>query len=208
MRSDPRARSCGRTGRPVFYTVTLEPHWKHWLFALDMPGSLPQTTASDAEAMRTDIDAVLTRDQQLVSRLPVTQPLRYQQTSALRDSYPAGRGRSSTATSATTSSCPRQAAATIRRRSQFARELRARASRRRRLHRRRARLVQPRIVLLYAGAAAARRQSGGRFPVRDAPRLLRALRERVRRACCAPRAFRRAWSPATRAARSIRAATT
>ena len=28
-------------GDPVSYTVTLEPHGKHWLFALDVPGTLP-----------------------------------------------------------------------------------------------------------------------------------------------------------------------
>jgi protein-glutamine gamma-glutamyltransferase len=82
------ARGAGQT---VIYTVTLEPHWKHWLFALDLPGSLPQSTAN-ADAMRTDVDAVLTRDQQLFARLPVTQPLRYQQSSTLRETYPAGRG--------------------------------------------------------------------------------------------------------------------
>ena len=45
-----------------------------------------------------------------------------------------------------------------------------------------ARLVPEGIVLLHAGAAAARRQSGGRLSLRDAPRLLRALCERLRRA--------------------------
>ena len=84
------ARSDGDT---VFYTVTLEPHWKPWLFALDLPGSLPQTTADASEgSMSTDVDATLTRDQQLLARQPVTQPLRYQQTSVLRDAYAAGRG--------------------------------------------------------------------------------------------------------------------
>jgi transglutaminase-like putative cysteine protease len=77
--------------RPVIYTVTLEPHWKVWLFALDLPASPPQI-ASDTYAnnINTDLDAMLTRDQQLRARLPVAQPLRYQQTSNLRDSYPAG----------------------------------------------------------------------------------------------------------------------
>ena len=79
-------------GSTIFYTVTLEPHWKPWLFALDMPGSLPQTTASATEMLRADVDATLTRDQQLIARLPVTQPLRYLQSSTLRDRYPAGRG--------------------------------------------------------------------------------------------------------------------
>ena len=38
-------------GRPVTYTVTLEPHWKPWLFALDLPGSLPQI-GTDADGER------------------------------------------------------------------------------------------------------------------------------------------------------------
>ena len=80
-------------GRPVIYTVTLEPHWMPWLFALDLPGSLPQVTSDvDGVGMQTDADAILTRDQQLIARLPVTQPVRYQQTSNLRDAYPAGSG--------------------------------------------------------------------------------------------------------------------
>jgi transglutaminase-like putative cysteine protease len=80
-------------------------------------------------AMRTDIDADLTRDQQLLSRLPVTQPLRYQQTSTLRDAYPAVAAASSSATYGTISSCRARRRAnpkTI----QFAHELRKHASRR------------------------------------------------------------------------------
>ena len=80
-------------GRSTIYTITLEPHWKPWLFALDLPSSLPQaTTDSESGGLHTDVDAVLTRDQQLLARVPITQPLRYQQTSNLRDTYPAGRG--------------------------------------------------------------------------------------------------------------------
>jgi transglutaminase-like putative cysteine protease len=89
-------RSVGSVPRPegasIFYTVTLEPHWKPWLFALDMPASLPQVTGGDPAALRNDVDAILTRDQQIMSRLPVTQPIRYLQSSMLRDHYPAGRG--------------------------------------------------------------------------------------------------------------------
>ena len=80
-------------GRTIAYTVMLEPHWKHWLFALDLPASLPQSTANaDAADRRTDVDAVFTRDQQVLARVPVTQPLRYQQSSTLRDAYPAVTG--------------------------------------------------------------------------------------------------------------------
>jgi hypothetical protein len=75
-------------GHSVAYTVTLEPHWKPWLFALDLPGSLPQIDAEPDDGSPSDFDAVLTRDQQLLARVPVTQPLRYRQTSNLRDEYP------------------------------------------------------------------------------------------------------------------------
>jgi hypothetical protein len=63
-------------GPPVIYSVTLEPHWKPWLFALDLPASLPQVASDSDTGMRTDASAVLTRDQQLIARSPVTQPLR------------------------------------------------------------------------------------------------------------------------------------
>ena len=79
-------------GPPVIYSVTLEPHWKHWLFALDLPGSLPQVGSDSDVGMKTDAHALLTRDQQLIARIPVTQPLRYQQTSNLRSAYPAVSG--------------------------------------------------------------------------------------------------------------------
>lgn len=57
-------------GRPVDYTVTLEPHNKTWLFALDMPGKL-------------SIPSVMTDDFQVHSKQPVTARLRYQATSHL-----------------------------------------------------------------------------------------------------------------------------
>jgi len=73
----------------VLYTVTLEPHYKRWLFALDLPASLPKrldaTLAGDPPEL-----ASLTSDQQLIAPAAVMQPLRYDQLSQLRDSYPAG----------------------------------------------------------------------------------------------------------------------
>lgn len=45
-------------GPPVSYTLTLEPHNRPWLFALDMPGQLPDKT-------------VLTSDYQVLARQPV-----------------------------------------------------------------------------------------------------------------------------------------
>lgn len=56
--------------RPVDYTVTLEPHNKAWLFALDMPTSL-------------SIPYVMTDDFQVLSRAPVTSRIRYKAHSQL-----------------------------------------------------------------------------------------------------------------------------
>jgi transglutaminase-like putative cysteine protease len=53
-------------GTPVEYEVTLEPHGKHWLFALEMPASLPPESA-------------LTSDYQPVARQPVRNRIRYAQ---------------------------------------------------------------------------------------------------------------------------------
>lgn len=51
--------------KPVEYAVTLEPHNNHWLFALDMPASLPpESTASG--------------DYQVLSRTPVRSRIRYE----------------------------------------------------------------------------------------------------------------------------------
>ncbi|MBM3343520.1 MAG: DUF3488 domain-containing protein [Betaproteobacteria bacterium] len=54
-----------RTARAVRYTVTVEPHNRRWLFALDMPGSLPE-------------NAIINADYLMLSRTPVTSRLRYE----------------------------------------------------------------------------------------------------------------------------------
>jgi len=115
-------------GSTIFYTVTLEPHWKPWLFALDMPGSLPQTTGSETGTLRTDVDATLTRDQQLIARLPVTQPLRYLQSSTLRDRYPAARGGDIESERRSNLQLPDETGRTNPRTLEFARELRKKHS--------------------------------------------------------------------------------
>jgi len=94
MPAKPSVGSFTRSSsRPVVYTVTLEPHWKPWLFALDLPSSLPQAaTETDGNGDGIAAEAVLTRDQQLLARFPVTQPLRYKQASVLRDVYAAPTG--------------------------------------------------------------------------------------------------------------------
>lgn len=56
--------------RPVKYAVTVEPHGKHWLFALDVPGTLPPGVSAR-------------HDLQLRSVRPVDARLRYEMTSYL-----------------------------------------------------------------------------------------------------------------------------
>jgi len=58
------------TSLPVDYTVTLEPHNKRWLFAMDMPAKI-------------SISAEMAPDFQLLSRRPVTARIRYDASSLL-----------------------------------------------------------------------------------------------------------------------------
>lgn len=75
-------------GTTFGYTVTLEPHQKPWLFALDLPVSLPTLASTGNEqGARTEV-AGLTRNQQLIARNVVTQTLRYYQRSVIRDRFP------------------------------------------------------------------------------------------------------------------------
>ncbi len=57
--------------KPIEYTITVEPHGKRWLFALDLPGRTPPRTA-------------LTSDFQLLFQTQVTNRLRYDMVSHLR----------------------------------------------------------------------------------------------------------------------------
>ncbi len=59
---------------PVEYTVTLEPHNKRWLFALEFPGMRPPRS-------------LVTRDMQLLSYTPVRNRIRYDMTSAIGVAY-------------------------------------------------------------------------------------------------------------------------
>jgi transglutaminase-like putative cysteine protease len=59
---------------PVRYTVTVEPHGKAWLFALDLPGTLPP-------------QATTTSDFQILSSRPVTSRVRYDMLSFLDYRY-------------------------------------------------------------------------------------------------------------------------
>lgn len=55
-------------GAPVRYQVTLEPHGKQWIFALDLPGMVPQIK---------DHPVIVSRDMELRSMTPVTERIRY-----------------------------------------------------------------------------------------------------------------------------------
>jgi protein-glutamine gamma-glutamyltransferase len=81
-------RFVSRQVRSIEYTVTLEPHGKAWLFALEHPSALPRSPTSDPLAPTGNEIAYLTYDQQLVARTAVAQAIRYTQRSSLRDSYP------------------------------------------------------------------------------------------------------------------------
>jgi transglutaminase-like putative cysteine protease len=81
-------RFVSRQVRPIEYTVTLEPHGKVWLFALEHPSALPRSPTSDPFAQAGNEIAYLTYDQQLAARTVVAQAIRYTQRSSLRDSYP------------------------------------------------------------------------------------------------------------------------
>ena len=74
--------------KPVAYTVTLEPHNKPWLFALDLPAALPRAAIDEDPNGGVEI-AGISRAQQLMARALVSQPMRYQQLSVMRDRYPA-----------------------------------------------------------------------------------------------------------------------
>jgi transglutaminase-like putative cysteine protease len=57
-------------GQPLFYSVTLEPHERNWLFALDIPAKVPPGAGA-------------TGDFQLLARLPVRNRVRYDTSSFL-----------------------------------------------------------------------------------------------------------------------------
>ncbi|MGH8802062.1 MAG: transglutaminase TgpA family protein, partial [Casimicrobiaceae bacterium] len=77
-----------RGERKVRYTVTLEPNDHRWLFALDLPSSLPVIDGGDATPSVPSPVAGLARDMQLITRAPVTRPLHYVQESILGNRHP------------------------------------------------------------------------------------------------------------------------
>jgi transglutaminase-like putative cysteine protease len=77
------------SGAPdIRYTVTLEPSFKPWLFALELPSGPPELAGNldDTPPGRT---AILTSDQQLITRGAIAQVTRYIQRSELVNHFPA-----------------------------------------------------------------------------------------------------------------------
>jgi transglutaminase-like putative cysteine protease len=70
----PGSTEYARARRPVRYSLTVEPHGKHWLFALDVPANVPP-------------GARLRSDLQLRSVKPVDTRVRYEMTSYLDYRY-------------------------------------------------------------------------------------------------------------------------
>ena len=79
-------------GREIAYWVTLEPHWKSWLFALDLPAGPPTKASTSDGSAETNVIGILTGDQRVFAAGPIVQPLRYRQISIPNDAYPATAG--------------------------------------------------------------------------------------------------------------------
>lgn len=78
LAGEPRVPD-GATEARLDYAVMLQPHRRRWLFALDMPVSLPQGSSGRAAGARPL--ARLTDDGQLLADEPVSKVLRYRQSS-------------------------------------------------------------------------------------------------------------------------------
>jgi transglutaminase-like putative cysteine protease len=83
----PGGRFAAAGNANVGYTITLEPNDHPWLFALDFPSSVPQIDSDPGTRASAGGFAGYSREQQLLMRAPVTQPLRYSVQSTLTDTY-------------------------------------------------------------------------------------------------------------------------
>jgi transglutaminase-like putative cysteine protease len=113
----PGGRLASGDGPAIRYAVTLEPNDHPWLFALDFPSSMPEIDSDPGTRGSAGGLAGYSREQQLLMRAPVTQPLRYTVQSTLTDSYPAASARDVQINSRTPPGNPRTV--------EFARALRA-----------------------------------------------------------------------------------
>lgn len=69
------------------YTVMLQPHKSHWLFALDQAVSIPQKDGTPAVAGSPSNFATLTSSGQLIAKEPITRVTRYTQRSNVSDVF-------------------------------------------------------------------------------------------------------------------------
>jgi transglutaminase-like putative cysteine protease len=90
-RSAPAANAA-RRGAHRLLLITLEPHWKPWLLALEMPASAPLAEVDTAARRAAPAVGVITDDQRVFTSTMITQTIRYRMTSAPGDAYPAGSG--------------------------------------------------------------------------------------------------------------------
>jgi transglutaminase-like putative cysteine protease len=70
----PTARKSHTASPAIEYTVTVEPHGKQWLFAIDLPGEAPPRS-------------VVTHDMQILASQPVTARVRYDMVSFIGEQY-------------------------------------------------------------------------------------------------------------------------
>lgn len=75
----------------IDYTITLQPHHRSWLFALDTAASLPRSYNASQNANQQNSRPLgrMLDDGQIVSKDPVTQALRYRQSSVPGSTLPA-----------------------------------------------------------------------------------------------------------------------
>ena len=154
----------------VTYTVTLEPHKRDWLFALEAPGQLPTLALHQARLMP---------DMQLLAGDLITSRVRYDMTSYT--SYRLDANLDAAATAGLAGAAERLQPTHGAIRTGLARPGPARRGERALRARRPARqcgagTLPAGWLRLHAGAAGARTQLDRRLPVRHATRILRALR--------------------------------
>ncbi len=71
--------------KSISYTVTLQPHNKKWLFALEQASSLPSTGESNAGKF--SLNPEIRADKQILSNKPITNIVQYKQSSLMLDRY-------------------------------------------------------------------------------------------------------------------------
>ena len=84
----PGGRLADAEGPSIRYSVTLEPNDHPWLFALEFPQVLPEIDGDPGTRGSAGGFGAYSRDQQLLMRRRITQPLHYSIESRLTDSYP------------------------------------------------------------------------------------------------------------------------